>query len=244
MDPEGRGSRPSPIIKGVFRVSQAHSSGDPLAMSQLGLSGYPDLAVGGRSGPIRVYLFAKDAILRDGIATQFRASPSVTVLEATPDPAGVAVIITDELQDDAISAIASIHRSCTPRIVVVAAHMTPVAAAAALHAGACCFLKRPEARTDRLLASVRWAADAEVPLAEPPRGVPPLGAGAPWQSGLSARDVDVLRLVADGRSTASIAVDLAYSESTIKNVIHEIVIRLGARNRAHAVAMAIRAGVI
>jgi len=66
----------------------------------------------------------------------------------------------------------------------------------------------------------------------------------PWLDGLTARDVNVLRLLADGRSTAAIADDLAYSESTIKNVIHDLVRQLGARNRAHAVALAIRAGAI
>jgi DNA-binding NarL/FixJ family response regulator len=65
-----------------------------------------------------------------------------------------------------------------------------------------------------------------------------------WAVALSPRDVSVLRLLADGRSTADIADDLAYSESTIKNIIHDLVGQLGARNRAHAVAMAIRAGVI
>lgn len=54
----------------------------------------------------------------------------------------------------------------------------------------------------------------------------------------------VLRLLAEGGSTADIAEGLAYSESTIKNVIHDLVSQMGARNRAHAVAMAIRAGVI
>ncbi len=61
---------------------------------------------------------------------------------------------------------------------------------------------------------------------------------------LTGRDLDVLRLLADGHSTAVIADDLAYSESTIKNVIHDLVCQLGARNRAHAVALAIRAGAI
>jgi len=72
-----------------------------------------------------------------------------------------------------------------------------------------------------------------------------VGAAPPGPAlGLSARDVEVLRLLAEGRSTAGIADDLAYSESTIKNVIHDIVCHMSARNRAHAVAMAIRAGVI
>ena len=67
---------------------------------------------------------------------------------------------------------------------------------------------------------------------------------APWLAELTTRDINVLRLLADGRSTAAIADDLAYSESTIKNVIHDLVRQLGARNRAHAVALAIRAGAI
>ena len=66
----------------------------------------------------------------------------------------------------------------------------------------------------------------------------------PWPHDLSPRDLSVLQLLANGSSTAGIADALAYSESTIKNVIHELVHRLGARNRAHAVALAIRAGVI
>jgi DNA-binding NarL/FixJ family response regulator len=66
----------------------------------------------------------------------------------------------------------------------------------------------------------------------------------PWPTRLSSRDVTVLRLLSNGCSTADIADDLAYSESTIKNIIHDLVSQLGARNRAHAVAMAIRAGVI
>jgi DNA-binding NarL/FixJ family response regulator len=74
-------------------------------------------------------------------------------------------------------------------------------------------------------------------------GVDPPTAPA-WLAELTARDLDVLRLLSDGSSTAGIADTLAYSESTIKNIIHEIVRQLGARNRAHAVAMAIRAGAI
>jgi DNA-binding NarL/FixJ family response regulator len=54
----------------------------------------------------------------------------------------------------------------------------------------------------------------------------------------------VLRLLAEGQSTAAIADALAYSESTIKNMVHDLVHRLGARNRTHAVALAIRGGLI
>ena len=58
------------------------------------------------------------------------------------------------------------------------------------------------------------------------------------------RQVAVLRLMADGLGNASIARSLSCSEHTIKNVIYELMTRLDARNRAHAVAAAVRAGLI
>jgi DNA-binding NarL/FixJ family response regulator len=63
-------------------------------------------------------------------------------------------------------------------------------------------------------------------------------------SGLTDRETNVLRLVADGYDTAEIAGRLAWSERTVKNVIHDITTRLQLRNRSHAVAYAVRAGLI
>lgn len=63
-------------------------------------------------------------------------------------------------------------------------------------------------------------------------------------SGLEPREVDVLRLIAEGWGTEEIAKELAYSERTVKNVIFNLTTRLHLRNRAHAVAYALRAGVI
>ncbi|WP_344426590.1 response regulator transcription factor [Amycolatopsis minnesotensis] len=63
-------------------------------------------------------------------------------------------------------------------------------------------------------------------------------------SGLSLRERDVLRLLADGHGTEQIAAKLSYSESTVKNVIAGVTTRYGLRNRAHAVAFATRAGLI
>jgi DNA-binding NarL/FixJ family response regulator len=63
-------------------------------------------------------------------------------------------------------------------------------------------------------------------------------------SDLSVREANVLRLLADGLSTAEVAGRLNYSERTIKNVLHDIVTRRGLRNRTQAVAHAIRNGVL
>lgn len=59
-----------------------------------------------------------------------------------------------------------------------------------------------------------------------------------------ARSVEVLRLLADGAGTREISSELGYSERTIKSVIADVTRDLGARTRAHAVAVAMRRALI
>lgn len=61
---------------------------------------------------------------------------------------------------------------------------------------------------------------------------------------LTARQRAVLGLVAEGHGNAGIARALGCSEHTVKNTIYETMGRLGARSRAHAVARAVREGLI
>ncbi|WP_279579552.1 helix-turn-helix transcriptional regulator [Fodinicola feengrottensis] len=63
-------------------------------------------------------------------------------------------------------------------------------------------------------------------------------------SGLAEREVLVLRLVADGLDTEEIAQKLSYSQRTVKNVLHDVTSRLHLRNRSHAVAYALKHGLI
>nr|WP_269327708.1 helix-turn-helix transcriptional regulator [Kineosporia mesophila] len=69
-----------------------------------------------------------------------------------------------------------------------------------------------------------------------PRGLTP--------SGLERREVEVLALIADGLDTAEIAERMQYSERTVKNILSGVMARLGLRNRSHAVAYALRAGLL
>jgi DNA-binding NarL/FixJ family response regulator len=62
--------------------------------------------------------------------------------------------------------------------------------------------------------------------------------------GLTVREVEVLRRLADGYDTGRIAGDLNYSERTIKKIIQDVMSRLRLRNRAHAVSYAMRVGAI
>ncbi|MBS2965077.1 response regulator transcription factor [Actinocrinis puniceicyclus] len=61
-------------------------------------------------------------------------------------------------------------------------------------------------------------------------------------AGLTERERDVLKLIADGLSTREVAMKLSYSERTIKAVLQALTIRLNLRNRTQAVAYAVRNG--
>lgn len=63
-------------------------------------------------------------------------------------------------------------------------------------------------------------------------------------SGLTLREVEVLRRLSDGYDTSRIASELNYSERTIKKSIQDVMSRLRLRNRAHAVSYAMRVGAI
>ncbi|CAL9379189.1 hypothetical protein SUDANB13_01017 [Streptomyces sp. enrichment culture] len=63
-------------------------------------------------------------------------------------------------------------------------------------------------------------------------------------AGLSPREVSVLRMLAEGMTTSEVAQRLNYLERTIKSVLHDVITRLGLRNRTQAVAYAIRSGVV
>jgi PAS domain S-box-containing protein len=62
--------------------------------------------------------------------------------------------------------------------------------------------------------------------------------------GLSRRQLDVLRLVAVGANASQIAAELSISEATVRTHVKNILARLGAHNRAHAVALAMTQGLL
>src|SRR5690606_16436808 len=94
-------------------------------------------------------------------------------------------------------------------------------------------LPRSELKPAQLMAAVRAAASGlRVNLLDQPA------------ASLSPRNVEVLRLLAQGAATRQISDQLGYSERTIKHAVAEILEELGARSRAEAVAMGIRRGLI
>lgn len=66
----------------------------------------------------------------------------------------------------------------------------------------------------------------------------------PTRSHLTARELEVLRHIADGDMLAEIAGKTHLSESTVKNCLNRALAALGARNRNHAVAIAYQRGIL
>ncbi|GIE81782.1 helix-turn-helix transcriptional regulator [Actinoplanes philippinensis] len=207
---------------------------------------------------ITVTVHTADPLLRDGVRRQLGHQPGITLRERVPDGAGepdgpeVAVVVTDRLDDDRLRELRRLSRTNACRVVLVTGELREPELLDVLECRIHGILWRHEAGGERLAAMVRSAARGgnDLPqeivgrllelLGRLRRGAG--GAGAPPPFGLVEREVDVLRLVAEGLETRQIADKLCYSERTIKNILHNLMTRLRLRNRAHAVAYALREG--
>lgn len=134
-------------------------------------------------------------------------------------------------------AIRQMHRS-SPALGIVAhgdrAHRHT--ANAALQAGASCYVART-AGPQALLDAVDAAA-AQERFVDP--DVPPKGS----RGKLTRRQRQILQLLANGESTTVAARELDLSEETVKTHTKNMLARLGARNRTHAVAIGLRESLI
>jgi DNA-binding NarL/FixJ family response regulator len=207
------------------------------------------------SGRIRVRVEASDPVSAMGIGGELRLWPDILVMDpADPAAAEVTVLVADEVDLAVAARIRCLVREAADRVVLVVTRLEDAGLLAAVEAGVSGLLRRSEAAADRVADAVLTAArgDGSVPpdllgrlLSQVSRlqrqVLAPRGLSL---SGFSEREVDVLRLLAEGWDTAEIAGKLAYSERTVKSVIHDITTRLHLRNRSHAVAYALRAGVI
>jgi DNA-binding NarL/FixJ family response regulator len=204
---------------------------------------------------VPVYVYAADPVSGTGVASELRLRPDLLVVgESELDQAEVAVVVADNLDLGTIRTVRAIQRNGCPRVVMVVTHLDDAGLLAAVEAGACGILRRSEAVPERVAEAVLVAAkgDGSVPpdllgrlldqMSRLQRQVlAPRGLSL---SGFSDREVDILRLLADGWDTSAVAVKLSYSERTVKQVIHDITTRLQLRNRSHAVAYAVRQGLI
>ncbi|PZF90844.1 response regulator transcription factor [Micromonospora endophytica] len=202
-----------------------------------------------------VHLYSTDVISRAGVVSQLRPRPEVLLLDETEaDQAAVAVIISDTIDEPTLRTLRALRSRSRCALVLVVTQADDAGLVAAVEQGVAGIMRRSEASADRLVAVIQ-AADAGEGAVPPDllgrllqqvgalqREV--LGPRGLTFAGLAEREVEVLRLVADGFDTAEIATKLSYSQRTIKNILHDVTNRLHLRNRCHAVAYALRNGLI
>lgn len=204
---------------------------------------------------IAVSVHAQDPITRAGLVAQLAHRPEVQVVDADDAVAGgVTVVLADEVDDATLRAVRAARVGDANRVVLVATRLGDGDLLAAVEAGASSVLRRREATPDRVIDSVRVASTGAAEMSPDLLGqlldhvgrlqrdvLAPRGLRF---SGLTEREVRVLRLMADGFDTLEIGQRLFYSERTVKSIVHDITSRLHLRNRTHAVAYALREGFI
>ncbi|WP_399886305.1 LuxR C-terminal-related transcriptional regulator [Streptomyces sp. BBFR51] len=210
-------------------------------------------AVGVADRRVPVAVTAPDPISREGAISQLRRHPEIDLREES-GPGTVALLIEDALDDAALTRLRRIVRSEGARAVLVIGAIRESELLDVVECGVGAIVWRHEATAHRLVQAVLAASrgDGDLPADLLGRLISQVGtlhrgaAGRPGAPslGLAPREVDVLRLVAEGLDTGEIAGKLSYSERTVKNVMHGLTTRLHLRNRAHAVAYALREGYI
>jgi DNA-binding NarL/FixJ family response regulator len=202
---------------------------------------------------VRVTVRSLDAITSAGLVSCLETMPEVTV--TTPDGrVDVVVAAFDRLTTAAVTTLRATAAEIRRPVVLITSEIREAELLPAVECRVVAILPRAAAADGRLAQAINTAASggAELPAnllghlmghAEHlHREV--LATHGLTASGLSPREVDVLRLMADGLDTNEIAKNLSYSERTVKNIIYTITNRLRLRNRPHAVAYALRAGII
>ncbi|MEU9130811.1 response regulator transcription factor [Kitasatospora sp. NPDC048540] len=206
-------------------------------------------------GRVQVAIYADDPLTRTGLATELRRRPDIELVEPTAGgSARVVVLALDALTASSLELIRMMRSREGTQVVLVISSLSDDELLAVVESGACSVLWRWEATTTWLSRAVVRAATGEAALPSDlltrllkrvgriqhdvlrPQGLS-LG-------GLSDRERRVLRLAADGFDTDEIAGELAYSKRTVTSVVHDITVRYQLRNRTHAVAYAIREGLI
>lgn len=210
---------------------------------------------GGGTAPRRVpvTVSATDPISREGAVSQLRRHPEIELREESATGT-VALLVEDALDQAALTRMRRIVRSEGSRVVLVIGTLRESELLDVVECGVGAIVWRHEATAHRLVQAVLAASrgDGDLPADLLGRLIEQVGtlhrdaAGRPGAPslGLTPREVDVLRLVSEGLDTGEIAGKLSYSERTVKNVMHGLTTRLHLRNRAHAVAYALREGYI
>lgn len=213
----------------------------------------------GPSHTVQIVVLSEDTLTAQGVEAHLTADDRVLVLP--PDAAerpDVVLVITGAVTDGTLASIQRFSRddpAGNPLLMLVAEKPTAQQLVRLVALGLVAFMPRERATladiTDALCAVTRGAASLPHPLLgslleqiRTRRWRDPAAETGEGPASFTSREIAVLRQLAAGLSTAEIAAALHYSERTVKYVIHEMVVRHGLRNRVHAVAYALKQGLL
>ena len=204
---------------------------------------------------IRILVCDDHPVVRSGLRGMIQSQPDLEVIAEAGEGAQ-AVALASRFQPDivlmdlrmpgmdGVTATAAIKaRHPGIHVLILTTYDTDADILRALEQGATGFLLKDE-REDRLFDAIREAAGGRSPLAPgvASRLVERLRGDA--DSHVSEREIEILMLVAQGRSNREIARDLHISDSTVKAHMLHIFDKLGVADRTAAVTTALRRGII
>jgi DNA-binding NarL/FixJ family response regulator len=178
----------------------------------------------------------------DGI-DRVEAVGSVSEAWAHPALGEAEVILVDAGIDGIGDFVASVLDFTHTRVVALATKDQAERVVALVAAGAVAALGREDLTAERLGLSLRAVAAGATTMLSTYLTAVPSVAGPPATE-LTSREQRVLALVAEGLPTREIGEQLHYSERTVKKVLGDVVVKLGARSRSQAIARAVRQGLI
>jgi len=203
---------------------------------------------------VQVVFRSTDPLTQAGIAAALRTRPEVELVgEAEVGPETVIVVIAERLSEARGFILAARARGVS-RCALVLGDIEEGDLLGIAELGIRVLARRAQASPDTLVSLARTAANGAVELPPDllgtlmtqlarlqrnvlePRGLDVFG--------MSERERQVLRLVAQGLDTKEIAERMCYSQRTVKTILHDITNRFQLRNRSHAVAYAMREGLI
>jgi DNA-binding NarL/FixJ family response regulator len=205
-----------------------------------------------------VSVVADDPVTGEGVVTALAGRPGLTLLPAHERPrADVLLVLTTEVTEESLRTMETLAaRSANPatRIVLVTDVLREHQVMRGVQCGVRAVLWRGETGVEAVAEAVHAVAGGRADFPPVVQGwladqihavrrdvLAPLGLTT---TGLDTREVEVLRLLADGLDSAEIAERLNYSVRTIKNIVSGAMTRLGMRNRTQTVAHAIRSGAV
>jgi DNA-binding NarL/FixJ family response regulator len=205
--------------------------------------------------PIGVLIVDDHPVVRDGLRGVFTGDPGFEVLGEAPDGERAVALAEARRPDvvlmdlrmpggDGVTAIRALsERVPSARVLVLTTYDTDSDVLPAIEAGATGYLLKDAPRAE-LLRAVRSAATGEAVLS-PAVATRLMGqVREPAEEPLSARELEVLKLVARGATNRDAAARLFISEATVKTHLLHIYAKLGVNDRAAAVAEGYERGLL